>query len=49
MKTIKEKNEKVLEAKKLLESSEESESESKDTTVKILSPSHKTNDPDSTS
>ena len=49
MRTIKEKNEKVLQAKKLLNSSEESESESKDTTVKILSSSHKTNDPDSTS
>ena len=35
MRTIKEKNEKVLEAKKLLSPSEESESESKDTTVKI--------------
>ena len=35
MRTIKEKNEKVLEAKKLLSSSEESESESKDTTVKL--------------
>jgi len=49
MKTIKEKNEKVLEAKKLLESSEESESESIDTTVKLLSPSQQTTDPDSTS
>ena len=35
MRTIKEKNEKVLEAKKLLSSSEESESESKDMTVKL--------------
>ena len=35
MRTIKEKNEKVLEAKKLLNSSEESESESKDMTVKL--------------
>ena len=35
MRTIKEKNEKVLEAKKLLSPSEESESESKDMTVKI--------------
>ena len=35
MRTIKEKNEKVLEAKKLLSSSEESESESKDTTIKL--------------
>ena len=49
MRTIKEKNEKVLEAKKLLSSSEESESESKDTTVKLLSPSQQTIDPDSTS
>jgi len=49
MRTIKEKNEKVLEAKKLLNSSEESESESIDTTVKLLSPSQQTTDPDSTS
>ena len=49
MRTIKEKNEKVLEAKKLLSSSEESESESKDMTVKISPPSHKISDPDSTS
>ena len=35
MRTIREKNEKVLEAKKLLSSSEESESESKDTTIKL--------------
>ena len=49
MRTIKEKNEKVLEAKKLLESSEESRSESKDRTVKLLSPSQQTIDPDSTS
>jgi len=49
MRTIKEKNEKVLEAKKLLNSSEESESEGKDTTVKLLSPSQQTIDPDSTS
>jgi len=49
MRTIKEKNEKVLEAKKLLNSSEESESESKDMTVKLLSPSQQTIDPDSTS
>jgi len=35
MRTIKEKNEKVLEAKELLESNEESESESKDTTIKL--------------
>jgi phage terminase small subunit len=49
MKTIKEKNEKVLEAKEFLESSEESESEGKDMTVKLLSPSQQTTDPDSTS
>jgi len=49
MKTIKEKNEKVLEAKKLLESSEESKSESKKTPVKLSPPSHKISDPDSTS
>ena len=49
MKTIKEKNEKVLEAKKLLEFSEESESKSKNTTVKLSPPSHKISDPDSTS
>ena len=48
MKTIKEKNEKVLEAKKLLESNEESESESKDMTVKLSPPSHRISDPDST-
>ena len=48
MRTIKEKNEKVLVAKKLLESNEESKSESKDTTVE-LSPSHKIPDQDSTS
>jgi len=35
MRTIKEKNEKVLEAKKLLSSTEESESTDKDTTVKL--------------
>ena len=49
MRTIKEKNEKVLEAKELLNASEESGSKSKNKTVKLLSPSHKTNDPDSTS
>ena len=49
MRTIKEKNEKVLEAKELLNSSEESKSISKDTTVKLQSPSQQTNDPDSTS
>ena len=49
MKTIKEKNEKVLEAKKLLEFSEESESKSKNMTVKLSPPSHKISDPDSTS
>ena len=49
MRTIKEKNEKVLEAKKLLESSGKSGSESKNKTVKLLSPSQQTIDPDSTS
>jgi phage terminase small subunit len=49
MKTIKEKNEKVLEAKKLLESSEESKSESKKTPVKLLLVSNKKPNPDSTS
>ena len=49
MKTIKEKNEKVLEAKELLNASEESKSQSIDNTVKLLSPSSKINDQDSTS
>ena len=49
MRTIKEKNEKVLEAKKLLNSSEESESASKDMTVKLSLSSHKKSDQDSTS
>ena len=49
MKTIKEKNEKVLEAKKLLNFSGESKSESKNMTVKLLSPSQRTTDQDSTS
>jgi len=49
MRTIKEKNEKVLEAKELLNSSEESKSESKDMTVKISLSSHKKSDRDSTS
>ena len=49
MRTIKEKNEKVLEAKKLLNFSEESKSESKDMTVKISLSSHKKSDQDSTS
>ena len=49
MRTIKEKNEKVLEAKELLNASEESKSESKDTTVKLSLPSHKKSDQDSTS
>jgi len=49
MRTIKEKNEKVLEAKKLLKTSEESKSESKETTVKLSPPSHKISDQDSTS
>jgi len=51
MRTIKEKNERILKAKEFLakESSEESGSEGKDTTVKLLSPSQQTTDPDSTS
>ena len=49
MKTIKEKNEKVLEAKELLKATEESKSESKNMTVKLLSPSQRTTDQDSTS
>jgi len=49
MKTIKEKNEKVLEAKELLSASEESKSKSKDMTVKLSLSSHKKSDQDSTS
>ena len=49
MRTIKEKNEKVIEAKKLLNSSEESQIDSKATTVKKLPSPQKTSDPDSTS
>jgi hypothetical protein len=49
MRTIKEKNEKVLEAKNLLRTSGESKSESKETTVKLSPPSHKISDQDSTS
>ena len=49
MRTIKEKNEKLLEAKKLLKTNEESKSESKETTVKLSPPSHKISDQDSTS
>jgi len=49
MRTIKEKNEKVLEAKKLLNPNEESTSERKDMTVKISLSSHKKSDQDSTS
>ena len=49
MRTIKEKNEKVLEAKKLLNASEESKSESKDMTVKLSLSSRKKSDQDSTS
>ena len=49
MRTIKEKNEKVLEAKKLLNSSGESSSERKEQPVeKLPSPKH-TSDSDSTS
>ena len=49
MRTIKEKNEKLLEAKKLLKTNEESKSESKDLSVKNKSLPQNTNDPDSTS
>ena len=49
MRTIKEKNEKVLEAKKLLNSNGELKSQSTDKTAKQLPQSHKTDDPDSTS
>ena len=49
MRTIKEKNEKVLEAKKLLSSSEESTSESTSQQHKKLSSPQQTSDPDSTS
>ena len=49
MKTIKQKNEKVIEAKKLLQSSEESTPASKDTSVKKLPSSPQTNGQDSTS
>ena len=49
MRTIKEKNEKVSEAKKLLESNEESESESKPKQRKKLPLPQQTTDPDSTS
>ena len=49
MRTIKEKNEKVLEAKKLLESSEESKTDSKATTAKKLPSPQQKSDPDSTS
>ena len=49
MRTIKEKNEKVLEAKKLLNSSEESESENKTSQQKKLPLPQQTSDQDSTS
>ena len=49
MRTIKEKNEKVLEAKELLNASEESKSERKDMKVKISLSSQKKSDQDSTS
>ena len=49
MRTIKEKNEKVLEAKELLNASEESKSKSKNMTVKLSPPSRKKSDQDSTS
>ena len=51
MKTIKEKNERILKAKEFLaeESSEESGSDYKEQTVKKLPSTHKKSDPDSTS
>ena len=49
MKTIKERNEKLIEAKKLSASSEESDSDNKETIVKKLSSPPQTSDPDSTS
>ena len=49
MRTIKEKNEKVLKAKELLNASEESKSQSTDKTVKLLSLSNKIDDQESTS
>jgi len=50
MRTIKEKNERLLKAKEFLnKSSEEPELKSKDKTVKQLPPSHKINGQDSTS
>lgn len=49
MRTIKEKNEKVLEAKELLNASEESKSESKETVVKKLPSPQQTSDQDPTS
>jgi len=49
MKIIKERNEKIMEAKKLLEVSEESTTTNKETTVKKLPSSTQTDDPDSTS
>jgi len=49
MRTIKEKNEKVLKAKELLNSSEESNSEHKSQQQKTLPSPQQTSDPDSTS
>ena len=49
MRTIKEKNENVLEAKELLNASEESKSKSKNMTVKLSPPSRKKSGQDSTS
>ena len=49
MRTIKEKNEKLLEAKKLLKTNEESKSKGKGKTTKKLSLSPQIPDPDSTS
>ena len=49
MRTIKEKNERVIEAKKFLESNEESKTDNKATTVKKLPSPQQKSDPDSTS
>ena len=49
MKTIKERNEKLMEAKKLLASNEESTTDNKETIVKKLPSPQQTSDPDSTS
>ena len=49
MKNIKERNERIMEAKKLLNANEESKTSSKETAVKKLPSSIQTNDQDSTS